>query len=92
MLQFTPIMPVPKMSQLKPGVGVNVVLKVDQRSGRLTSGSISEVSYSEPLCRTSWKTSSKSKVFLIPFRAVSLLGSFTLENGFLMSSLDLDLW
>lgn len=38
-------MSVPKMSQLRPGVGVNVVLKADQRSGRLTSGSISEVPY-----------------------------------------------
>ena len=73
MLQLTPIMSVPKMSQLQPGVGVNVVLKADQRSGRLTRGSISEVSYSEPLYGTSWKTSSKSKALLIPFQAVSSL-------------------
>ncbi len=38
-------MTVPKMSQLRPGIGVNIVLKVDQRSGRLTSGSISEVDF-----------------------------------------------
>ncbi|KAF6240944.1 hypothetical protein HO173_000737 [Letharia columbiana] len=34
---------VPKMSRLRPGVSVNIVLKADQRSGRLTSGSISEI-------------------------------------------------
>ena len=38
-------MTVPKMSQLRPGVGVNMVLKADQRSSRLTSGSISEVHF-----------------------------------------------
>lgn len=38
-------MAVPEMSQLRPGVGVNMVLKADQRSGRLTSGSISEVDF-----------------------------------------------
>lgn len=38
-------MAVPKMSQLRPGVRVNMVLKADQRSGRLTSGSISEVDF-----------------------------------------------
>lgn len=44
-------MTVPKMSQLRPGVGVNMVLKADQKTGRLTSGSISEVgvAYSGPL-------------------------------------------
>ncbi|CAF9931625.1 hypothetical protein IMSHALPRED_008668 [Imshaugia aleurites] len=31
------------MSQLRPGVGVNMVLKADQKTGRLTSGSISEI-------------------------------------------------
>lgn len=36
-------MGVPKMSQLRPGIGVNVVLKADQRSGRLTTGSVFEV-------------------------------------------------
>ena len=44
-------MTVPEMAQLQPGVEVNIVLKADQRSGRLTGGSISEVdfAYSEPL-------------------------------------------
>lgn len=36
-------MPVPMMSQLRPGVGVNIVLKADQRSGKITSGRISEI-------------------------------------------------
>ena len=36
-------MAVPKMSQLRPGVGVNVVLKAHQRSGKLTTGYISEI-------------------------------------------------
>lgn len=36
-------MTVPKMSQLRPGVQVNVVLKAHQRSGKLTTGQISEI-------------------------------------------------
>jgi uncharacterized repeat protein (TIGR03833 family) len=36
-------MPVPKMSQLRKGVGVRIVLKVDQRTGRLTTGKISDI-------------------------------------------------
>ena len=38
-------------SEMCAGVSVSVVLKADQRSGRLTSGSISEVdfAYSAPL-------------------------------------------
>ncbi|KAK4692219.1 hypothetical protein P7C71_g4940, partial [Lecanoromycetidae sp. Uapishka_2] len=36
-------MAVPKMSQLRPGIGVNIVLKADQRSGKLTTGQISEI-------------------------------------------------
>lgn len=36
-------MAVPKMSQLRPGVVVNVVLKEHQRSGKLTTGQISEI-------------------------------------------------
>ena len=36
-------MAVPKMSQLHPGVGVNMILKADQRSGKLTTGQISEI-------------------------------------------------
>ena len=43
MPQLTAIMTVPKMSQLRLGINVGIVLKTDQRSGRLTSGSISEV-------------------------------------------------
>ena len=46
-------MAVPKTSQLRSGVGVNIVLKADQRSGRLVGGSISEVgfAFSGPLYR-----------------------------------------
>ena len=36
-------MAVPKMSQLRPGVVVNVVLKAHQQSGKLTTGQISEI-------------------------------------------------
>lgn len=36
-------MTIPKISQLRPGTYVNIILKADQRSGRLTSGSISEI-------------------------------------------------
>lgn len=36
-------MAVPKMSQIWPGVGANIVLKADQKSGRLTKGRISEI-------------------------------------------------
>ena len=34
---------VPKLSQLRPGVGVNVVLKADQSSSKLTTGQIDNV-------------------------------------------------
>lgn len=36
-------MAVPKMSQLRIGLSVDIVLKSDQRSGRLTTGLISEI-------------------------------------------------
>ena len=36
-------MPVPKMSQLRKGVSVRIVLKADQRTGRLTTGNISDI-------------------------------------------------
>lgn len=36
-------MAVPTMSQLRPGVQVNVVLKAHQQSGKLTTGQISEI-------------------------------------------------
>jgi uncharacterized repeat protein (TIGR03833 family) len=36
-------MPVPKMSQLRKGVGVRIVLKADQRTGRLTTGNVSDI-------------------------------------------------
>ena len=36
-------MAVPRMAQLRKGVAVNVVLKADQRSGKLTTGSISNI-------------------------------------------------
>ncbi len=65
--QLIPNMTVPKMSQLRPGVGVNVVLKADQRSGRLTSGSISEVHRSST-SQSRLQMSHKSKKLLISFR------------------------
>lgn len=34
---------VPKMSQLRKGVGVKIVLKADQRTGKLTTGNISDI-------------------------------------------------
>ena len=34
---------VPQMSQLRPGLQVNVVLKAHQRSGKITTGQISEI-------------------------------------------------
>ena len=37
------VMAVPRMSQLRQGVKVNVVLKADQRSGRLTTGHVSDI-------------------------------------------------
>ena len=49
------VMAVPKTSQLRPGVGVNIVLKADQRSGRLTGGSISEVGFAFLDHFTGWK-------------------------------------
>jgi uncharacterized repeat protein (TIGR03833 family) len=36
-------MTVPKMSQLRKGVGVKIVLKADQRTGKLTTGNISDI-------------------------------------------------
>lgn len=36
-------MGVPKMSQLRKGLGVNIVLKADQRTGRLTRGNIADI-------------------------------------------------
>jgi uncharacterized repeat protein (TIGR03833 family) len=36
-------MPVPKISQLRKGIGVRIVLKADQRTGKLTTGKISDV-------------------------------------------------
>ncbi|MCJ1450946.1 hypothetical protein MMC28_001280 [Mycoblastus sanguinarius] len=36
-------MAVPRMSQLRPGIRVNMVLKADQQSGKLTTGQISEI-------------------------------------------------
>ncbi len=37
------IMAVPRMTELRPGVGVNIVLKADQRSGKLTKGRIADI-------------------------------------------------
>ena len=37
------VMAVPRISQLHQGVKVNVVLKADQRSGRLTTGHVSDI-------------------------------------------------
>lgn len=36
-------MPVPRQSQIYPGVSVNIVLKADQGSGKLTSGQIADI-------------------------------------------------
>jgi uncharacterized repeat protein (TIGR03833 family) len=36
-------MGVPRMSQLRKGAGVNIVLKADQPTGKLTTGSISDI-------------------------------------------------
>jgi uncharacterized repeat protein (TIGR03833 family) len=36
-------MTVPKMSQLRKGIGVRIVLKADQRTGKLTVGRISDI-------------------------------------------------
>jgi len=42
-LQLLRTMGVPKLTQLRAGVGVNIVLKADQRTGKLTTGQISEI-------------------------------------------------
>ena len=68
-----PIMTVPKMSQLRPGVGVNIVLKADQCSGRLTSGSISEVNTLRQTTLRGERYYTRAEG-LISIRAVSLLG------------------
>ena len=34
---------VPKSCQLRSGIGVNIILKADQRSGKLTTGQVSEI-------------------------------------------------
>lgn len=36
-------MAVPKMTQLQSGTGVNIVLKADQNSGRLTTGQVADI-------------------------------------------------
>lgn len=36
-------MPVPRMSQLRTGLPVNIVLKADQSSGKLTTGNIADI-------------------------------------------------
>ncbi len=42
-LQLLRTMGVPKLTELRAGVGVKIVLKADQRTGRLTTGQISEI-------------------------------------------------
>lgn len=42
-LQSITEMAVPKMSQLRSGVGVNIILKADQPTGKLTSGCIADI-------------------------------------------------
>ena len=39
----TLVMPVPRMSQLRTGLPVNIVLKADQPSGKLTTGCIADI-------------------------------------------------
>ena len=69
-------MVVPRMSQLQPGVGVNIVLKADQRSGRQTSGSISEVDVAYSGLFTSRQTYHRSKRLLGFFETAPLLRLF----------------
>ncbi len=41
-------MPVPKRSEIHPGVRVQIVLKQDQRTGKLTEGIVSRILTSSP--------------------------------------------
>jgi uncharacterized repeat protein (TIGR03833 family) len=36
-------MAVPRMTEIRPGINVNIVLKADQRTGKLTSGQVSDI-------------------------------------------------
>jgi uncharacterized repeat protein (TIGR03833 family) len=40
--------PVPPRSQIKPGVRVRIVLKMDQRSGKLTEGVVKDILTGSP--------------------------------------------
>lgn len=42
-MRFPYAMSVPRMTQLRSGVPVNIVLKADQRTGKLTTGKISDI-------------------------------------------------
>ncbi len=41
-------MPVPKRSEIRPGLRVQIVQKQDQRSGKLTEGIVSRILTSSP--------------------------------------------
>jgi uncharacterized repeat protein (TIGR03833 family) len=41
--QFLNAMAVPRMTEIQPGIHVNIVLKADQRTGKLTSGQVSDI-------------------------------------------------
>jgi uncharacterized repeat protein (TIGR03833 family) len=36
-------MAVPRMTEIRPGINVNIVLRADQRTGKLTSGQVSDI-------------------------------------------------
>src|ERR1700728_1668321 len=41
--QFLNAMAAPRMTEIRPGIHVNIVLKADQRTGKLTSGQVSDI-------------------------------------------------
>jgi uncharacterized repeat protein (TIGR03833 family) len=41
--QFLNTMAVPRMTEIRTGIHVNIVLKADQRTGKLTSGQVSDI-------------------------------------------------
>jgi uncharacterized repeat protein (TIGR03833 family) len=41
--QFLNTMAVPRMTEIRPGIHVNIVLKADQRTGKLTRGQVSDI-------------------------------------------------
>ena len=74
-------MAVPKTSQLRPGVGVNIVLKADQRSGRLTGGSISEVAFAFFVQFYELEAISQEQRLLLHFQAALVAQSSLQKSG-----------